>query len=70
MTKRTISKIQALDAAAEKAGGYVMHPSQIKSNKEGERAFTVLRQYSLEHKIPISKLSDSDYEKLGIQPRD
>lgn len=66
MTKKVLSEIRELDAAAEKAGGYVALPGSIKPNPKGERDFTAVRQYSMKHKIPVSKLTSEDYQKIGI----
>ncbi len=57
-----------LDDLAEKAGGYVIPPWKLESNPEGERAFIIMRQYSLKHNICMSKFTEEDYRKMGIEP--
>lgn len=66
MTKKVLSEIRELDTAAEKAGGYVLSPGSVRPNPKGERDFTAIRQYSMQNKIPVSKLTNEDYRKIGI----
>ena len=66
MTKKVLIQSRELDIAAEKAGGFVAAPGTLKSDSEKEREFTAIRQYSLKHNIPISKLTQSDYKIMGI----
>ena len=61
-------EIEDLDDLAEKAGGYVIPPWELESNPEGEKAFTIMRQYSLKHNICMSKFTKEDYRKMGIKP--
>lgn len=63
MTAKTLKQIKQIDAAAERAGGYVMDPAKITRNPNGEKAFTEMRQYSREKGIPMSQLSDSAFSK-------
>lgn len=66
MTKKVLIETQELERAAEKAGGFVAAPGTLKRNPKGEREFAIIRQYSLKHKIPISQLTDQDYQNMGI----
>ncbi len=61
-------EIEDLDDLAEKAGRYVIPPWELESNPEGERKFTIMRQYSLKHNICMSKFTREDYRKMGIDP--
>lgn len=67
MTQKVLAQIRELDAAAaEKAGGYVADPRTVKPNPKGERDFAAARSYSRQHGIPMHKLTDNDYKKIGI----
>lgn len=66
MTQKALAQIRELDAAAEKAGGYVADPRTVKPNPKGERDFAAARSYSRQHGIPMHKLTDNDYKKIGI----
>ncbi len=68
MTKRVLIQSQEFERAAEAAGGYVADPETLKDNPEGMRKFSAIRQYSLLHGKPISKLTAEDYRKMGIAP--
>lgn len=68
MTKKVLIQSQEFERAAEVAGGYVADPETLKDNPEGRRRFAVIRQYSLLHGKPISKLTAEDYQKMGIAP--
>jgi hypothetical protein len=63
MTLKTLKQNSEIDAAAERAGGYVANPAELTPNKEGEDAFTAMRQFSREKGIPMSKLNASDFVK-------
>lgn len=67
MTAKVLKQIRELDAAAEKAGGYVLPPSEARVSKKREAEFSVMRQYSLKHKKSIQKFTDDDYRAMGIQ---
>jgi hypothetical protein len=67
MTAKTLNEIRKLDAVAERAGGYVANPSRTKPNPSGEREFAAMRRYSVEHGVPMSSFSDSDYRSMGIK---
>lgn len=67
MTQKVLAQIRELDAAAEKAGGYVADPSTVRPNLKGERDFTAARQYSLQTGIPMHKLTREDYRRIGIR---
>ena len=66
MTQKVLAQIRELDAAAEKAGGYVADPRTVKPNPQGEKNFSTVRNYSLKHGIPMHKLTAHDYERMGI----
>ncbi len=61
-------EMEALDRAAERAGGYVTPPWELENWEEGMKEFSRMRKYSLEHKIPITQFTKEDYQKLGIRP--
>lgn len=63
MTKEALKKVRIIDAAAERAGGYVLPPSCVIKNPEGERVFTEMRQYSLRTGVPMSKLNRKDFQR-------
>lgn len=67
MTKKVLVQIRELDSVAEKAGGYVADPKTLRPNPDGEANFSKIRQYSLKHRIPMHKLSEEDYKKMGIR---
>ncbi len=62
------TKTEDLDDLAEKAGGYVIPPWALEKDPEWERDFARLREYSIKHKIPMSRFTKEDYLKLGIEP--
>lgn len=66
MTKKVLIESRELDAMAEKDGGYVDPPWSLPNNPDGERDFSKIRQYSLKHGKPISRLTADDYRKMGI----
>ena len=66
MTKKVLIESRELEAMAEKDGGYVAPPWSLPSNPEGERDFSRIRQYSLKHGKPISKLTAEDYRRIGV----
>lgn len=68
MTKRVLIQSREFEKAAERAGGYVAPPGSLKVNLKGQQEFTAIRQYSLQHGKPMSKLTEEDYKKIGISP--
>ena len=66
MTKKVLIQSREIDLAAEKAGGFVAAPGTLKADAEKEKEFTIIRQYSIKHNIPISKLTKNDYSNMGI----
>ena len=66
MTKKVLIESRELETMAEKDGGYVSPPWSLPKNPQGERDFTTIRQYSLQHNKPISKLTSEDYRRMGI----
>lgn len=66
MTKKVLIQSKELELAAEKAGGFVAAPGTLTPDAEKEREFAAIRRYSIEHNIPISKLTPSDYRNIGI----
>lgn len=66
MTQSVLAQIRELDAAAEKAGGYVAAHT-VRPNLKGERDFTAVRRYSLQIGIPMHKLTREDYRRIGIR---
>ncbi len=66
MTKRVLIQSRKIEAAAEKAGGFVVAPEKVGHNPKGEANFRAVRQYSLKHGVPMSKLTSADYKKIGI----
>ena len=67
MTDKERKEMRELDEIADRAGGYVMPPWDMQPNPEGEREFTLMRQYALAHNIPMSKLAPEDYAKMGLR---
>lgn len=67
MTEKILADVREIDAAAEKAGGYVAFPDTLKANPMGEREFAAIRSYSLKHNKPICDLTKTDYEKIGLK---
>ncbi len=68
MTKRVLIQARELDRAAEKAGGYVAAPGSLRTDPKAEHEFSVIRNYSLQHKIPIPELTADDYARMGLRP--
>jgi hypothetical protein len=66
MTKKVLAQIRELDTVADKSGGYVADPRLIKRDPQGEAKFSAIRNYSLRSGIPMHKLTDADYAKIGI----
>lgn len=66
MTKKVLIESRELEAIAEREGGYVAPPWSLSKNPQGEREFSTIRQYSLKHNKPISKLTPDDYRQMGI----
>ena len=67
MTEKVLLQSRELERAAEKAGGYVATPGSLKVTAEGMRQFSAIRQHSLRHNKPVSKLTSDDYRKIGIK---
>lgn len=67
MTEKILKQIRALDAAAEKAGGYVLPPSEAHVSERAQREFAIMRQYSLRIKKPIGHFTDEDFRVMGIE---
>lgn len=66
MTQEILKQIRELDAAAERAGGYVLSPEEGRTSERAKREFTAMRQYSLKHNKPIREFTDADYRAMGI----
>ncbi len=66
MTQEILKQIRELDAAAERAGGYVLSPEEGRASERARREFSVMRQYSLKHKKPIREFTEADYHVMGI----
>lgn len=67
MTKRVLIQSRELEKAADKAGGYVAPPGTMKKNSSEMEQFSAIRQYSLQHKKPISRMTPEDYKEIGIR---
>ena len=66
MTKKVLIESRELETMAERDGGYVSPPWSLAENPQGEKDFSTIRQYSLKHNKPISKLTPEDYRQMGI----
>lgn len=67
MARMTLIQDHELEAAAEKAGGFVAAPWSLEENPKGMREFSAIRQYSVQHNKTISELTDEDYRMIGIE---
>lgn len=67
MTEKVLKQIRALDAAAEKAGGYVLPPSEARVSEKAQREFAAMRRYALKNKKAISHFTDEDFRIMGIE---
>lgn len=68
MTKKVLIEIRELEAAAERAGGYVTTPWDRQADAAKCKEFSALRQYSLKTGKPMSRFVDADYISAGVKP--
>lgn len=68
MSEQDIRVMRELDELAEKAGGYVLPPEEVKHSKKFEEDFTVMRKYCVANNKRFSELTVEDYDIMGIRP--